>query len=177
MRLVFHLNSSYWRTIAKKNKRYKMFWDLFAAWSFCRNKIWNKSSISWGRSRVSICKAFAQFLRKKAKFFVSLRYIFTRKNNTLRIHSQTLFRTKLRYSALALFCFAQFSHQFQIFSLVIYEIALFGIKLQCSQKGTDYLPKTLLCNVMHDGTLQIQMFTISHKHLAVFCQLLLLNLS
>ena len=60
-------------------------------------------------------KLLRNFCKRKRNFFVSLRYIFTRKNNTLRIHSQTLFRTKLRYSALALFCFAQFSHQFQIF--------------------------------------------------------------
>ena len=45
-----------------------------------------------------------------------------------------------------------------------------------AQKGTDYLPKTLFCNLMHDGTLQIKMYTISHKIQTVFCQLLILNL-
>jgi len=32
------------------------------------------------------------------------------------------------------------------------------------KKGTDYLPKTQLCNLMmHDGTLQIKMSTLLHK--------------
>ena len=42
-------------------------------------------------------------------------------------------------------------------------------------KGTDYLPKTLFCNLMRDGTLQMKMCTISHKIRAAICQLLILN--
>ena len=46
-------------------------------------------------------------------------HIFVRKNSTYRNHSQTSFRAKLRYSVIAIFCFAE-----QIFMV-------FGIKLQC----------------------------------------------
>ena len=55
---------------------------------------------------------FAKFVRNfcdnERNFLLSLCYIFAQKNSTFCNHLQTSFRAKLRYSAFALFCFAQF---------------------------------------------------------------------
>ena len=67
---------------------------------------WQSSFKYRGVNRVSICKNFAQCLRKKAKSLLSLRYIFFAKNSTLRNHSHTSIRAKLLFSAFALFLFA-----------------------------------------------------------------------
>ena len=112
-------------------------------------------------NRVSIRKNVAQFLRKKAKImsFVALNFC-------------------------AIICKLHFAQNCAI--LLFRYFVLRNLKLSmklhflaynCNAQRTDYLPQTLLCNLMHDGTLQIKTCTLLHKNRAVFCQLLLLNVS
>ena len=116
---------------------------------------------------MSIRKTIAQFLRKKAKFFFSWRYIFARKNCILRIHSQTSFRAKLRcftllrYYVLRNFAKQMFSKMLKKSVNCINELSmtLHFFAYNCN----DYFHNTLFCNLMHDGTLQIKMCTISNK--------------
>ena len=56
--------------------------------------------VTFYKIRVSVWKTFAQFLRKKPHIFYFVALHFCAKNSTLRNHSKTSFRAKLRYSVL-----------------------------------------------------------------------------
>ena len=105
-------------------------------------------------NRVSIRKNVAQFLRKEAKImsFVALNFC-------------------------AIICKLHFAQNcaillFRYFVLRNLQLSmkLHFLAYNCNAQRTDYLPQTLLCNLMHDGTLQIK--TIFQKSRVVIFQLL-----
>ena len=142
-------------------------------------------------NRVSIRKYFAHFLRKKGIIFAFVALHFCAKNSILFNHSRISFRAQLhyfvlcysvlRYSVLCYSVFRNFAEHFLIKRLIkgviwILWDCTFWHKIAMLKNETDYLHKTLFCNLMHDRTLQNKLCTLSHKNRTVFCQLLLLNL-
>ena len=132
-------------------------------------------------NRVSIRKYFAHFLRKKGIIFAFVALHFCAKNSILCNHSRISFRAQLHYFVLRYSVFRNFAEHFLIKRLIkgviwILWDCTFWHKIAMLKNGTDYLHKTLFCNLMHDRTLQNKLCTLSHKNRTVFCQLLFLNL-
>ena len=136
-------------------------------------------------NRVSIRKYFAHFLRKKGIIFAFVALHFCAKNSILFNHSRISFRAQfyfvLCYSVLCYSVFRNFAEHFLIKRLIkgviwILWDCTFWHKIAMLKNETDYLHKTLFCNLMHDRTLQNKLCTLSHKNRTVFCQILLLNL-
>ena len=139
---------------------------------------------------------FANILRKKGIIFAFVALHFCAKNSILCNHSRISFRAQLhyfvlrysvlrysvlRYSVLCYSVFRNFAEHFLIKRLIkgviwILWDCTFWHKIAMLKNETDYLHKTLFCNLMHDRTLQNKLCTLSHKNRTVFCQLLLLNL-
>ena len=139
-------------------------------------------SSSWFENKVPICKTLHNSCERKRK----LCFIFAQKVALCAIIRKLRFDTKLHYFAFTLFSFSQFCktnpYKLRLIKGVNYmnylSMRLHFLEYNCNAgKGTDYLPKTLLCNLMHGGTLPIKMCTLLHKNWAVFCQLLLLSLN
>ena len=131
--------------------------------------------------RVSIRKYFAHFLRKKGIIFAFVALHFWAKNSILCNHSPISFRAQLLYFVLRYSVLRNFAEHFLIKRLIkgviwILWDCTFWHKIAMLKNWTDYLHKTLFCNLMHDRTLQNKLCTLSHKNRTVFCQLLLLNL-
>ena len=122
--------------------------------------------------RFTVGFPFAKLLRNfcgtNRKIFLSLRISFARKNNNLRNHSQKSFRAKLPYSAFAKLKFCtipqfhtkirnilssksldnfSFGHAYFLkvdSSGIGYFLALFYMRINIFQKGTEFLAQTLI---------------------------------
>ena len=124
---------------------------------------------------------FANILRKKGIIFAFVALHFCAKNSILCNHSRISFRAQLHYFVLCYSVLRNFAEHFLIKRLIkgviwILWDCTFWHKIAMLKNGTDYLHKTLFCNLMHDRTLQNKLCTLSHKNRTVFCQILLLNL-
>ena len=114
---------------------------------------WNRMINRYFMTEVSqFTCTFSQYCLQVYKDY---RFTMCSKDNILsRVSIRKTFAQFLRYSAFALFCFAQFcdtNSRQKIKRGKLYKLVTMRLH------RTDYLPKTLFCNLMHDDTLQIKM--------------------